>query len=110
VAQGNSSLLKHAVQNLLNNAIHYANSEISIKVWQENKQTIIQVDDDGKGIAEEKLDEIFMPFATTDSSRNRSTGGIGLGLALVKIIMKKHGGNVLASKNPQGGARFKLYW
>ena len=107
---GSASLIKHAIQNILENATRYAKSEITLAVWYEGGQTIIQVDDDGAGIPEDKLHEVFMPFATTDDSRNRTTGGIGLGLALVKNIMIKHGGNVTASQSTQGGARFKLYW
>ena len=109
--QGSTSLIKHAIQNVLENATRYAKAEITLTVWHEGGQTIVKVDDDGSGIPEDKRHEVFMPFATTDDSRNRTTGGIGLGLALVKNIMIKHGGNVTASQSStHGGASFKLYW
>jgi signal transduction histidine kinase len=107
---GNESLLNRAIDNLLNNAKRYAKSRIQIKAWHENNKTHIQVDDDGKGIPNDKLTTVFTPFSTLDQSRNRGTGGIGLGLSIVKIIMKKHQGDVQASRNEQGGARFELFW
>jgi signal transduction histidine kinase len=107
---GNASLLKRAIENLLGNARRYAKANIHIKVWQDNTKTHIRVDDDGIGIPDDKLSEVFTPFLTLDQSRNRSKGGIGLGLSIVKIIMKKHQGDVLAGHSDMGGACFELFW
>jgi signal transduction histidine kinase len=107
---GNASLLNRAIENLLNNAGRFAKNHIQVTVWQENNKTTIRVDDDGDGIAEEKLSTLFIPFSTINQSRNRNTGGIGLGLSIVKSIMKKHQGKVIASRNPKGGARFEISW
>lgn len=106
----NGVLIKRALQNVLSNAQRHAKSAIHIKAWQEASETIIQIDDDGKGIPSKKYNEVFMPFATLDSSRNRKTGGIGLGLSIVKMIMKKHHGKISASQSELGGARFELRW
>jgi signal transduction histidine kinase len=108
---GNASLLNRAIENLLNNAGRFAKNHIQVTVWQEeNNKTTIRVDDDGDGITEEKLLTLFIPFSTINQSRNRNTGGIGLGLSIVKSIMKKHQGKVIASRNPKGGARFEISW
>ncbi len=105
-----TSLLKRAIQNLLQNAERYAQSAIKVSARQEGNAVIICVDDDGEGIAKEKRSLLFTPFTTLDSSRSRSTGGIGLGLAIVKIIMQKHSGDVSVTRSPMGGARFELRW
>ncbi len=107
---GNAALINRAISNVLSNAQQYANSKISIKVTQNNGNTIVSIDDDGMGIADEKLDQVFAPFSTLDNSRNRKTGGIGLGLAIVKLIMKKHQGVATVSRSELGGARFELRW
>ena len=107
---GNAALIKRAISNVLSNARRYANSKISIKVIQDNGNTIVSIDDDGMGIEDEKFDQVFAPFSTLDNSRNRKTGGIGLGLAIVKLIMKKHQGVATVSRSELGGARFELRW
>lgn len=107
---GNAALIKRALSNVINNAQRYANTTISIKVYQNNGKTTICVDDDGMGIADDKISQVFAPFSTVDDSRNRKKGGIGLGLAIVKLIMKKHQGEVIASRSVLGGAHFELFW
>jgi signal transduction histidine kinase len=107
---GNQNLIKHAISNLLENAARHTRSSIRIRAWQEKQQTIVRVDDDGEGIPPDQHSRVFSPFLRLDKSRNRQSGGLGLGLALVNIIMKKHQGNATASSNPSGGARFELRW
>jgi two-component system sensor histidine kinase CpxA len=107
---GNASLIKRVISNILNNAQRYAKTTINIKLTQKNKETIIVIEDDGDGIADDKLLDIFSPFSTLDDSRSRKNSGIGLGLAIVKLIIKKHAGDVIASRSDLGGARFKLHW
>lgn len=109
-ASGHTPLLTRAIQNLLLNAIRFANSSIHITAWQENNLTLLRIDDDGAGIPEDKREQLFTPFTTLDSSRNRHTGGIGLGLSIVKIVMDKHNGHASISSNALGGARFELCW
>jgi two-component system OmpR family sensor kinase len=66
----------------------------------------LTVDDDGAGIAEEDRETIFERFTRTDSSRSRDTGGVGLGLAVVRATAQRHGGDVRCEEAPIGGARF----
>ncbi|MFO1387149.1 MAG: ATP-binding protein, partial [Chitinivorax sp.] len=84
------------------------NIDISLG-WNDNIASLI-VDDDGPGIPEQERENVFQPFVRLDTSRDRRTGGYGLGLAIVNRIMQWHGGEVRLSQSPQGGARFELRW
>ena len=75
----------------------------------ENDALVIRVDDDGPGIPEEKREHVFAPFARLDGSRNRSTGGYGLGLAIVRECAWEYGGGIQIGESPSGGARFTLH-
>jgi signal transduction histidine kinase len=97
-----SRLLGRALENLILNAIKYADSEIVIKAEKKNRKIMIIVSDDGPGIPEKFLVKVFEPFVRLDESRNRDTGGHGLGLAIVKQIVEKHGGSVFAEKKGVG--------
>lgn len=102
--------LQRALSNLLRNASRYAHSHIDVSLsWRDN-QACLTVDDDGPGIPESERTKVFQPFVRLDTSRDRRTGGYGLGLAIVTRIMQWHGGDVLLSQSPQGGARFELRW
>ncbi len=109
-AGGNKALIKHAVQNILLNALRHARHTITITVKNDKNINQIMIEDDGEGVSDKQKTFIFMPFSTTNKSRNRKTGGIGLGLALVKLIMQKHQGKVWVEKSDLGGARFILTW
>ena len=105
-----SFYLKRALSNLLRNASRYARHNIDISLgWNDNIASLI-VDDDGPGIPEQERENVFQPFVRLDTSRDRRTGGYGLGLAIVNRIMQWHNGEVKLSQSPQGGARFELRW
>jgi two-component system sensor histidine kinase CpxA len=96
IIQGDAPLLTRAFENLLVNAIKYSpeGSTISIRV-AENQQVIgVEIKDQGPGIPETKLDAILKPFYRADQSRNRETGGFGLGLAISSQIIREHGGTL----------------
>lgn len=102
--------LQRALSNLLRNASRYARSHIDVSLsWRDNL-ACLTVDDDGPGIPESERAKVFHPFVRLDVSRDRRTGGYGLGLAIVSRIMQWHDGDVLLSQSPQGGARFELRW
>jgi signal transduction histidine kinase len=63
------------------------------------------VDDDGPGIAEDRLEEVFQAFLRLEASRNRETGGTGLGLTIARNILRAHGGDVVLENRPSGGLR-----
>ena len=97
------TLLSRAVENVLRNAVRYAEQQISIEVSQVEQQLLINICDDGLGIDEKELHAIFEPFYRPDSARDRTTGGWGLGLAITAAAVKAHKGEIVASNiNPHG--------
>ena len=102
--KGNKFLLDRALDNLMSNAIRHSpnNSDIEIKTEIDNENCYISISDQGEGVIEESLEKIFEPFHRLDTSRNRETGGFGLGLSLVKQIVELHKGSVNAFNHPNG--------
>lgn len=98
-----------AVQNLLGNAIDYADTQVSCLLAMTEKGIIIHIDDDGVGIPEKEQRNIFEPFIRLGEDRSREAGHFGLGLAITTKIMDWHGGNVSARNDSSlGGARLSL--
>ncbi|TPH12253.1 ATP-binding protein [Litorilituus lipolyticus] len=98
-----------ALTNLLTNAISYANTTVEMTIKKQAKQLIITIEDDGKGIEEDKLDIIFTPFVKLDADIPREQGHFGLGLAICAKVMHWHKGNIQASKSKNlSGACFTL--
>jgi two-component system sensor kinase ParS len=102
--------MRRAVSNLLSNAIRYARGKVLVTVANDGKHSMIGVEDDGQGIAEEHRGRIFEPFIRLDESRDRKTGGFGIGLALVRRIARWHGGDASVESSTLGGARFCITW
>ena len=102
--------MPYALRNLLRNAFKYASKEIRVSAEILAEQILIHVDDDGIGIPPEEREHIFSAFTRLDRSRDRSTGGYGLGLAITRRVLELHGGTAIAGASPQGGARFTLSW
>ncbi|QWL57744.1 two-component system sensor histidine kinase RstB [Aeromonas jandaei] len=104
---GDHRLLTRAVENLIGNALRYAENEVTLSISRLQENYLLEVSDDGPGIDPALAHQIFEPFVRLDQSRDRRTGGTGLGLAIVRSIALHHGGDVAllpASK----GARFCL--
>lgn len=96
-----------ALDNLIGNAIRYASTaEIRVKYRRDN--LFIFIDDDGPGIAAEHRAEAIRPFVRLEQSRNRATGGNGLGLAIASDIILSHGGELLLDDSPLGGLRVSV--
>lgn len=107
VLDGNPAALKALLSNLISNALKYAgNADVSLD--KADGQAVIEVTDDGPGIAPEDLDRVFEPFFRGERSRNRDTGGIGLGLASVRAVARAHGGDVTVENRPEGGLRARV--
>ncbi len=94
--------LKRALTNLLNNATRYAKN-VTVHVSRSHHRLIVAVEDDGPGIAEKELSRVFEPFYRGERSRSRDTGGVGLGLAVTKDIIKDHNGSVYLKNRAEGG-------
>ena len=95
--------LKRALANLVGNALAYAGDAIVRVRPPEAGMLRIEVEDTGPGIPPEDLDRVFEPFQRLERSRNRETGGTGLGLPIVRNIMRAHGGDVGLANRPNGG-------
>ncbi|MGB6215468.1 ATP-binding protein [Pseudomonas mandelii] len=102
-------LTARAIQNLLRNAMRYCEKRIQIGVKVCPKGCEIWVDDDGIGIPDDERERIFEPFYRLDRSRDRATGGFGLGLAISRRALEAQGGTLTVEPSPLGGARFRLW-
>jgi PAS domain S-box-containing protein len=108
---GDRNRLAQVVGNLLHNAAKFTGrggrTQVSIETDEDRKQAIIRVLDTGVGIAPEMLDRLFQPFVQADTTLERSKGGLGLGLALIKKLVELHGGTITAASDGLGkGAEF----
>jgi len=99
--------IRRALRNLIENAIVYGDRAY-VSVRQEGGMIRIAVADEGPGIAEDRMAEMLEPFTRLEGSRNRETGGAGLGLALVRAIMTEHQGELRLANRPEGGLEASL--
>jgi signal transduction histidine kinase len=99
--------VKRGVANLIENALNYG-ERAHVEVRRVGPSIIIRVDDDGPGIPEEDLDMVFTPFHRGEASRNRHTGGVGLGLSIAQAVAEDHGGEVRLGNRPEGGLRAEM--
>lgn len=102
--------MARAVINLLRNAIRYADRRVEVSLIRFGTGYEVQVNDDGPGVPPEGRAKIFEPFLRLDASRDRRTGGFGLGLALVRRVSQWHGGQVEVLDSEWGGASFRMTW
>lgn len=99
--------LRRALTNVLQNAQKFGN-EIWVSWKEEENFILIYVEDDGPGVPANAIEEIFKPFYRVEGSRNRQTGGVGLGLAVARNIARSHGGEAYATPSSHGGLCIKL--
>ncbi|PTQ08550.1 two-component sensor histidine kinase [Sphingomonas oleivorans] len=99
---GDPLTLGRLFQNLIDNGVTYGGAVV-IHAFQEGSRAIVTVADRGPGLLEELLDRVFQPFERADPSRNRETGGIGLGLTIARAIAEDHGGTLTLANRPGGG-------
>mgnify|MGYP001074527904 FL=1 len=102
--------MPYALRNLLRNAFKYAGKKIVVSAEVQDGRVMVHVDDDGIGIPPEERESVFSAFTRLDRSRDRATGGYGLGLAITRRVLELHGGTANAAASPLGGARFTLAW
>ncbi len=103
--QGDAAQLARLVRNLLDNASSHARSRVNASVVTDDGWVVLTVDDDGPGILPEDRERVFDRFTRLDEGRDRGGGGAGLGLAMVRAIAQRHGGEVTVDDAPIGGAR-----
>ena len=105
---GHRTQLERLVSNLLDNAMRHADSAVEIKLVVDGDAVVLTVEDDGPGIPEADRERVFDRFTRLDEGRARSQGGAGLGLALVRTIVKRHNGAVTIGEAPSGGAAVEV--
>ena len=103
-------LMERVLDNLMNNAMRYSETTLRIGLDVQGSQAILCVEDDGPGIEPAEREKVFEPFVRLDPSRDRATGGCGLGLAIVRSIAQAMGGTVRCEASELGGARFVFSW
>ena len=108
--KGNANLLYRAIYNLVENAIRYNHKEgsVNIAMETEGKECLVTIADTGVGIAPEQRELVFEPFYRVNKSRSREFGGAGIGLSLVKTILKRHGASITVSENNPQGSVFTI--
>ena len=110
IVKGNTNLLYRALYNLVENAIRYNNEEGSVNITLETRgqEGVVIIADTGVGIAPEQRELVFEPFYRVNKSRSREFGGAGIGLSLVKTILKRHGASITVSENNPQGSVFTI--
>ncbi|AGX10488.1 two-component system sensor histidine kinase RstB [Salmonella enterica] len=103
-------LMSRVLDNLLNNALRYSRTTVQVSLLLDGSQATLIVEDDGPGIEADARERVFEPFVRLDPSRDRATGGCGLGLAIVHSIALAMGGSVVCDESELGGAKFSFHW
>ena len=107
---GSDILIYRLVYNLVENAIKYNHplGQVTVTAYQRNKHIYLSVEDTGSGIPKELRERVFEPFFRVDKSRSRELGGVGLGLALVREIVRVHDGSICIKSGKTGGTIFEV--
>ena len=99
--------LERCLMNILANAEKFSQKAI-IKLYKKENYLIISLDDNGMGIEEKYRKDVFKPFFRIENSRNKNTGGVGLGLSIVADVIKSHGGDISISESSLGGLSISI--
>ncbi|RSS79066.1 sensor histidine kinase [Streptomyces sp. WAC06614] len=116
-AAGDPERLERALANLVDNALRHARTEVVVRAYAAPTEgaggggaaAVLEVTDDGPGIAEADRERVFERFVRLDADRGRAGGGTGLGLSIAREIARSHGGDLTAARGPAGGARLTLH-
>ncbi|MEV5873314.1 HAMP domain-containing sensor histidine kinase [Streptomyces sp. NPDC052101] len=105
---GSRSQLARVLGNLLDNAQRHATSTITVELRADGADAVLTVADDGHGVAPEDRERVFERFVRLDEARSRDDGGAGLGLAIARDVVRRHGGTLTLTEGPDGGAAFRV--
>ena len=106
--KGRKNLIKRSINNLIDNAIKYAN-KINVELIKNNKNLFIKIDDNGPGIPEKEYENVFKPFYKIDKGRADTKSSVGLGLSIASDIIRSHGGNIRLEKSSMSGLGVKIF-
>jgi signal transduction histidine kinase len=96
--------LRRALSNLIDNAIKYGTSaHVALRI--EDRQAVVEIDDEGPGIATDQMELVFRPYYRLEGSRSRETGGVGLGLSIARAVIRAEGGEIALTNRAEGGLR-----
>jgi two-component system OmpR family sensor kinase len=109
VVEGDPVALRRLFNNLLENAVKFG-CQAKVRVYSKAGFAVVEIDDNGPGLPDRELEKVFEPFYRHEGSRSRATGGIGLGLAVVRTLARAHGGDAVLANRVEGGmtARVEL--
>jgi two-component system sensor histidine kinase CpxA len=105
---GNPKLLMSAVENIVRNAIYYGRDQIQVTFHDTLSQLTIIVEDNGDGVPDNELKDIFRPFYRVSTARDRHSGGTGLGLTITESAIRQHNGTIEASRSKMGGLQVTI--
>jgi signal transduction histidine kinase len=96
--------MKRAFTNLIDNAVKYGGTTI-VTLYKGHDTVRVEIDDAGPGIPDDLHEKVFTPFFRAEQSRNRTTGGTGLGMTVARSVVRAHGGDIELSRSPMNGLR-----
>ena len=105
---GRKNLINRCLNNIIDNALKYAN-KVEIKLNKKNTNLFIIIDDNGPGIANKEHENVFKPFYKINKGRADSKSSVGLGLSIASDIVRSHGGNIMLEKSKMNGLRVKIF-
>jgi two-component system OmpR family sensor kinase len=108
VIDGDPLALRRLFNNLLENAVKFGRLA-RVRVFRERDNAVVEIDDNGPGLPSTELEQVFEPFYRRETSRSRETGGIGLGLAVVRSVARAHGGDTDLMNRPEGGLTARVH-
>lgn len=103
-------LIARAIHNIIRNGLRYAQSRITVHAQLTSNRVLLSICDDGPGIPDEMRQRVFEPFSRLETSRDKASGGYGLGLAIAARILQRHNGSIRVDNCAPHGACFKLEW
>jgi len=106
--RGSRRLLASALENLIRNALCFSPAKVEIRLERKGRELRILIADEGPGVPEEELEKIFDAFYRVEEARERNRGGTGMGLAIARRAVEKHGGKIRASNRPGGGLEIEI--
>ncbi|WP_342607713.1 envelope stress sensor histidine kinase CpxA [Vibrio tritonius] len=105
---GNPKLLMSALENIVRNAIKYGKDVVDVAFVVNQQKLMVTIQDNGEGVPDTELEQIFRPFYRVSTARDRSTGGTGLGLAITESAIRQHSGSIKASRSSLGGLQVQF--